>query len=50
MAEEKGNIGLRALWDGHERDVFTVPTKVEVVTMLIICNDTVFTKIILCRW
>jgi hypothetical protein len=57
MEEEKGNPGLigpRALRDDYERDVFTVPTKVEFVTMLMVCklfrNDGVITKIISRRW
>jgi hypothetical protein len=57
MEEGKGNpglIGLRALWDDYERDVFTVPAKVEVVTMLMVCklfrNDAVIAKIISRRW
>jgi len=57
MAEEKGNlglIGLSSLWDDYERDDFTVPTKFEVVTMLIFCKlflkDVVIARIISRRW
>jgi len=44
----------RSLWDDYEGDDFTVPMKVEVVTMLIFCklfvNDSVIAKIIPRRW